>query len=234
MSPYPSLRAARYLASDAAAMPGELLTARQRRQLAAIATTVRLPARRTLFRENAPAHALFACAEGVVKSFRELPSGKRRIAAFLFPGDLCGLAENGRYVNTARTVTPAVFHRIRLDDLTSVLKADAELQLHVLCKVTHELRKSQRHAILLGRREALGRVAMFLVTLEERTARGVRLPLIPMPMSRTDIADYLALSLEAVSRATADLARRGIVAFPDRHAVKILDRDRLTRLAASL
>lgn len=215
-------------------MPGELLTARQRRQLATIATLVRLPARRTLFRENAPATAIFACTEGVVKAFRELPSGKRRIAAFLFPGDLCGLAENGRYLNTARTVTPAVFHRIRLDDLTNVLRGDAELQLHVLTKVTHELRKSQRHAMLLGRREAIGRFAMFLLMLEERTTRGARLPLIPMAMSRTDIADYLALSLEAVSRATADLVRQGIVAFPDRHTAKILDRDRLTRLAAAL
>lgn len=233
MSPFPSLRGLRLSATDTATS-SELLTARQRRQLGAIATLVRLPARRTLFRENAPATAIFACTEGVVKAFKELPSGKRRVAAFLFPGDLCGLAENGRYVNTTRTVTPAVFHRIRIDDLTSVLKGDAELQFHVLCKVTHELRKSQRHAIVLGRREALGRLAMFLLMLEERAPRGPRLSLIPMPMSRTDIADYLALSLEAVSRATADLKRRGIVEFPDRNTAKVLDRDALNRLAAAL
>ena len=160
MSPAPSLRGVRPLAGDTAA-PSELLTARQRRQLAAIATVVRLPARRTLFKGSAPATAIFVCTEGVLMAFRELPSGKRRVAAFLFPGDLSGLAEHGRYVNTTRTVTPAVFHRIRIDDLTSVLKGDAELQFRVLCKVTHELRKSQRHAILLGRRDAPGRLAMF-------------------------------------------------------------------------
>ena len=232
MTPFPTLRMVRPSAD--AGSPGELLTARQRRQLSAIATVVRLPARRLLFRENAPATAIFVCNEGVVKAFRELPSGKRRVAAFLFPGDLLGLAENGRYVNTTRTVTPAVFHRLRRDELISVLKGDAELQFHVLCKVTHELRKAQRHAILIGRKEALGRVAMFLVMLEERTQRAARTPLIPVAMSRTDIADYLALSLEAVSRATSDLARRGIVEFPDRHTARVLDRDRLARLAAAM
>src|SRR5688572_3755427 len=140
VSPNPSLRAVRPSADTGSS--GELLTARQRRQLAAIATLVRLPARRTLFRENAPATAIFACTEGVVKAFRELPSGKRRVAAFLFPGDLLGLAEHGRYVNTTRTVMPSVFHRFRIEDLTSVLKTDAELQFHVLLKITHELRKS--------------------------------------------------------------------------------------------
>jgi CRP-like cAMP-binding protein len=233
MSPFLSLRGVRHLAGDTTT-PSELLTARQRRQLAAIASVVRLPARAMLFRESAPATAIFVCTEGVLKAFRELPSGKRRVAAFLFPGDLSGLAENGRYLNTTRTVTASVFHRIRIEDLTSVLKGDAELQFHVLCKVTHELRKAQRHAILLGRREASGRLAMFLLMIEERTQRGARTPFISLPMSRTDIADYLALSLEAVSRATADLARRGIVAFPDRHTAHVLDRDRLTRLARAL
>jgi CRP-like cAMP-binding protein len=232
MTPHPPLRLVRPSADPASS--GELLTARQRRQLSAIATIVRLPARRTLFRENAPATAIFVCTDGVVKAFRELPSGKRRVAAFLFPGDLLGLAEKGRYVNTTRTVTPAVFHRIQRDELIAMLKGDADLQFHVLCKVTHELRKAQRHAIVLGRREAIGRVAMFLMMLEERTQRGARTPLIPVAMSRTDIADYLALSLEAVSRATSELARRGIVEFPDRYTARVLDRDRLARLAAAL
>jgi CRP/FNR family transcriptional regulator len=106
----PSLRALPFLQGDST-VPAELLTPRQRRQLAAIATRVRVPARRLVYREGAAATWVFLCDEGVVKAFRELPSGKRRVSSFLFPGDMFGLAENGRYVSSARTVTPATLFR---------------------------------------------------------------------------------------------------------------------------
>jgi CRP-like cAMP-binding protein len=229
----PSLRAAPFLRTDSAA-PAELLTPRQRRELAAIATRVRLPRRKLLYREGAPATWIFDCVEGVVKAFRELPSGKRRIAAFLFPGDIFGLAENGRYVSSTRTVTAVTLYRIRIDELSTVLRRNSELQFQIITKLTHALRESHRRAIVLGRRDAAGRFAMFLAMLEQHPPFTSGSSIISLPMSRSDIADYLGLSLEAVSRATRHLTREGIISFHDRHTVRIRDRAALDRLVAAI
>ncbi len=210
------------------------LTDRQRADLATIATRLRLPARFTLYHEAGPARWLFVVAEGAVKTFRDLPSGKRRVANFLFRGDVFGLSENGLYVNTAQTITRVMLHRLPLDTLTDLLRRDAELQFKVLCKVTHELRKAQRRAIVVGRRDAAGRLAMFLVMIGTNLDAAAEAGTIALPMSRSDIADYLALSLEAVSRASAELERRKLVKFESRHLVRVLDAKRLGALAAAV
>ena len=64
---------------------------------------------------------MFICAEGALKSYRDLPSGKRRVMAFWFRDDICGLAENGRYVNTVQTIMPTVCYRLPLSSLVAML-----------------------------------------------------------------------------------------------------------------
>jgi CRP/FNR family transcriptional regulator, anaerobic regulatory protein len=211
-----------------------LLSKAQRQLVAAIATRVRLRPRAVIYRENTTAGWVYTIASGVVKSYRDLPSGKRRIAAFLFPEDIFGLAENGHYVNTAQAVTEVRLYRIPIDALQELFVHDGGLQLQFLCKVTHALRQAQRQKIVLTRRDAAGRVAMFLSMLEGRaTDAGVRSS-ISVPMSRSDIASYVGLSLEAVSRATAMLTRRRTLEFVDRHTVRILDRCCFDRLVADV
>src|SRR6185436_3020398 len=122
-----------------------------------------------------------------------------RITAFLFVKDVFGLAERGRYINTVQAMTPSMCYRIPLEQLTVVLKADAELQFQFLCKAVHEVRSLQYRTIILGRRSAPGRIAMFLVTLMHRLQLDGSV--IELPMSRSDIAGYLGLTLESVSRA---------------------------------
>jgi CRP/FNR family transcriptional regulator len=211
------------------------LTDRQRQELSGIATRLRLPPRTVLFEADSPAKWVFAVSEGVVKTFRDLPSGKRRITAFLYKADIFGLAKNQRYVNTAQTVTRAIVYRMPLDGLRDVLCRDGELQFKFLRKITHELREAQLRSLVIGRRDAIGRVAMFLMTLKKKPfASPADQPgILPLPMSRSDIADFLALSLEAVSRATAELERRQMVEFESRLA-RILDERRLAKLAASV
>jgi len=231
--PAPLLRTIPFLDVAASAVP--VLTDRQRHDLAAIATKLRLPARMKLYLEGAPATWLFIVAEGAVKSFRDLPSGKRRVAAFLFPGDIFGLAESGRYINTTQAITRVTLYRIPLDQLTELLRRDAELQFKVLCKVTHELREAQRRTLTVTRRDAVGRLAMFLLMIKADLAgAGAEADTIPLPMSRSDIAGYLALSLEAVSRASAELERRRLVKFESRNLARILDAKRLGALAAAV
>jgi CRP-like cAMP-binding protein len=209
-----------------------LLSAPQRRRLLALATRMRLPAGTTIYREADELAYIFIVGDGLVKSFRELASGKRRIVAFLFPRDVFGLASRGRYVNTTQTVTASAIYRIPHESLTAALQRDADLQFRFLCKVTQKLRESQRHAIVLGRRDAIGRVAMFLKMLERDAGDTPQSGVIPVPMRRVEIAEYLGLSHEAVSRAIRALALRKIVAV-SRHAARVKDRAGFEALVAA-
>jgi CRP-like cAMP-binding protein len=226
----PSLRG---MPVSASAPPDSLLTQAQRRRLARISTRVRLRARAVIFRQGDKSDSVFITAVGVVRTFRDLPSGRRRVTAFLFPNDIFGLAQHGKYVNTAQAVTEVVLHRLPLQSLEKALRDDGRLQFPFLYKVAHELRQAQRQSIALTRRDAVGRVAMFFSMLERERSGHEDKSVIVVPMSRSDIANYLGLSLETVSRATARLTRQGIIAVPDRHAVRVLDRARFEHLVAS-
>jgi CRP/FNR family transcriptional regulator len=210
------------------------LSESQRQRLATIASLVSFPSRTIVYREEMELSWIFISSVGVLKAYREMPSGKRRVASFLFPGDVFGLAENGRYTNTVQTVTNATLYRIPNEALANMLRRDPELQFQFLCKITHELRQGQRHSILIARRDAAGRLAMFLSMLEKHTPTGSHGGWIQLPMSRTDLAEYLCLSLESVSRASAALARRGIVAFQGGHAAKVIDRASFEKLVNAL
>lgn len=210
----------------------QLLTPAQRRKIAAIATQLPIAPRSIIFRADQEAQHVFINGGGVVKTVQDLANGRRRVIAFWFARDVFGLAENGRYMYTTMAVTPVLLYRIPVDALQKVLLEDAQLQFQVLCKVTHELRESQRHKLLLIRKDAIGRVAMFLKMLERQAhAPG---DFVPVPMSRSDIANYLGLTLEAVSRSTRKLQAMGIVAMTDRHVARILDRSRFEQLVARL
>jgi CRP-like cAMP-binding protein len=228
----PSLKAIPFLASGA--QGDAALTDRQRAELARIGTRVRVPARKVIYREESPADAVFVVADGVAKAYRELPSGRRMVGTFFFPRDLFGLAEKGRYVNSVQAITQMTLHRFPLGELTELLKHDGELQFHFLTKLAHQLRESQRHGVLTSRRDAPGRLAMFVSLMQERDESAARAGRVALPMTRSDIAAYLALSLETVSRAAAQLERRGLVRFEGRRFVRILDPPGLARLAGAL
>jgi CRP-like cAMP-binding protein len=200
-------------------------------QLAAIATRIQVAPRAVIYRDEAPATKVFIIAEGVVKAFKDLPSGRRWVTAFLYPADVFGLAENGRYIRTAQAITRATLYQFSLDVLIETLKNDGELQFKFLCKLTHEVREAQRQTIAIGRRDAVGKLATFIRELE-RQHGGSRD--IDLPMSRSDIASYLGLSLESVSRASRALERRGVLSFPGRHVVRILDPVQFERIESKL
>lgn len=229
----PSLRGVHF-EKDSDGPARTLLTDEQRQQLTSLATLMSLPARSIVYREESELAWIFIARQGVLKAFRELPSGKRRVASFLFPGDVFGLAENGHYVNTVQTITSAVLYRIPNEALTDLLRHDPDLQYQFLAKITHEIRHGQRHAIVLARRDAAGRLAMFLSMLEKNQLTSSHGGWIQLPMSRTDVAEYLGLSLESVSRATSALTRRGIVDFQGGHAAKVIDRPRFEKLVNAL
>lgn len=211
----------------------QLLTDEERARLSVIASVVRFKKGMQIYHEGDHGDALFNITTGVVKTYRVLPDETERISAFLFPDDLFGLAEEGKYANSAKAVTAVAAYRLPVTALESRLRKDAALDFHLICKLCHDLREAQRHAFLLGRHHALAKVAMFLQLLEHhQDARGESTKELYLPMSRSDIGDYVGMSLETVSRSFRTLASRSIIAFRDKRHVKIEDRARLETLAS--
>lgn len=212
--------------------PIELFSDAQRQQLRQRAIVRDFSARAIVYHADSPADSVFIIGEGVVKSYRDLPSGRRRIAAFLFARDLFGLSEYGHYVNTVQAITPVRAYELHVDALAALFAHDPDIETQFLCKTVHVLREAQQHNIIIGRRDAAGRLAMLLRLLRRQDpTRGHRD--IAVPMSKSDIANYLGLSLEAVVRATRRLEQQGIVEFVNRHQVRILDHSRFEALAAA-
>ena len=227
----PSLRAASF--GPGVPAIARLLSSDQRGRIARIATIEEFPPRQIVCREGSNAQSVFIMAEGVVKMFRELPSGRGRVLAFLFADDAFGLAQTGHYLYNIQTITHVKLYRLRLAALTAALRRDGDLASQFLCKVMHELRSTLRHNVILARRDAVGRAAMFLVMLEQNTPPRSD-SRIDLPMSRSDVANYLGLSQEAVSRALTGLERSGVIAFQGRHALRVLDRARFEKIASAL
>lgn len=220
------------VASPATSALHQLLSAEERTRLATIASIVRFKRGEAIYVDGAPADAVFNIIAGTVKTHKKLPDGVAHITAFLFPGDVFGLSEGGLYESSASAVEPVTAYRLPISALRSRLKQDATLEFHVICKLCHELRTTQRHAFLLAERRALSKVAMFLQMIElQQNLRGNGTDDIVLAMSRSDIGDYVGMSLAAVSRAFRTLAARGIIETRQRHHVKIVDRAQFEQLA---
>jgi CRP-like cAMP-binding protein len=210
-----------------------LLSSDHRAQIANIATVEQIPPRRIVYREGTDAQSVFIVGEGVVKVFRDLPSGRRRVMAFLFADDAFGLAQTGYYVYSVQTITAVKLYRVSLTTLTEALRRDGALASQFLCKVLHELRGALRHNVILARRDAVGRLAMFLRMLEQNAP--VRDDsCIHIPMSRADAANYLGLSQESVSRALSRLERSRVITVHGRHELRVLDRQKFETIASAL
>jgi len=200
--------------------------------LAAIGTIVHLPKGAIAYRARSAADSVFNLVQGVVKTYDVLPDDRIAVSGFHFAGDLFGLAEQGHHLESAEAVVPSVAFRIPLDALEVLLEQNGALGVRLLCKAADGLRRDRRHARILARNDALGRFSMFLRLLEEEgPARGPD-GVTYFPMSRGDAAQFIGLTLEAMSRASSSLERAHVVRFIDRHHFHITDRARFEQLLA--
>lgn len=210
-----------------------VLTKEDRAALIGISTVVRIPKGATVYRAAAPADSVYNIVEGVLKTtYRVGPDVSAHVSGFYFAGDILGVAQEGRYVETAEAIVPVVAYKIGVPALEALLSQNGELAVRVLCKLMDEIRRKDHHALILDRQDAMGKIAMFLLMLEEaRQARGPG-GTIYFPMMRMDVARYVGLTLETVSRAFHLLERHAIAKFIDRHHFHVVDRDRLEALSA--
>ena len=225
-APLPSFRYVPFL--DHPSMTEVRLGNRERHQLALISTVLKLPPRTPLFMQGDSARSVFNVTEGVVCVSRSLPNGKRRVLAFVFPGDICGLARQGVYVNTAKTITPVTVMRTPVDALRTLMMRNADLQFGFLCKITHVLRELQRQMLMLSRKDPVERVALFLAKIEHALGTD-KSHTIPLTISRTDAASYLDLTPDAVMQAMNELLDAGAIARAGPAAIRIANRRRFQK-----
>lgn len=208
-----------------------ILSRLEQSDLIKIATPVSYPKPGvTVFSEGEEIHYLYVVVSGVLRVSRHLEGGRRQVLAFMWPGDVCGLAELGHHVNSAETLTPALLYRIPFEQLRRLLDSQPRLQLHLLAKAAHELRAAQRQIILLGQPDMTSRVAAFLLDLcQQFHFFDARTAALQLPMTRFDIADYLGTTAETVTRAFTRLEQAGVIA---RHSPKHLQIRSMPKLVA--
>ena len=163
-----------------------------------------------IYGEAEPADYIYQVIEGAVRSHKLLSDGRRQISAFHLVGDIFGL-ENGNFHRfTAEAIVDTTVRFMKRESLERVAKTNSAIIRNMLRMTTDNLQHAENHMLLLGRKTSLERVAAFLLEMDRRLpAAGV----MALPMSRRDIADYLGLTLETVSRALSSLRRKGFLKF---------------------
>jgi CRP/FNR family transcriptional regulator len=186
-----------------------------------------------LFEQGAIAGSVFNVTDGIVRLYKSLPDGRRQIVGFALPGDFLGLALMDRYGVAAEAVTNVRACRFARTAFLSFVDDKPHLLRRLHEFAGHELSLAQDQMLLLGRRSAEEKVAAFLLNLQKRYGRiGAMSVTVPLPMTRQDIADYLGLTIETVSRTFAKFAREKIIInVPD--GVRLTGIERLDQLTAA-
>lgn len=201
-------------------------------QLRAITTDVRVDAHKTIVSEADPAVHVFNVTSGAVKLYKLLIDGRRQITGFLFPGDFLGVALNDIYAYSAEAVSAVTLCRYDRAKLEKMLDQFPALERRLLGITANELIVAQDQMLLLGRKTAQERVVTFLLNLSRRAQnRGQAGDLVPLPMTRADIADYLGLTVETVSRTFSRLRKINAISLEGADKVRFGDRDLLATLS---
>jgi CRP-like cAMP-binding protein len=188
--------------------------------LAAVATPVVLAAGDELFEQDDPVTYCYQVVSGCVRTVRLMEDGRRQIGGFLMPGDVLGFDAGGRHDHAAQAVTATVLRRYPVHSVMTLAERDAGFALWLWRTAAGQLHRAREHAVLLGRMTATERVARFLCDLRSRVGHDEKAG-IALPMQRADIADYLGLTVETVSRTLTHLRRaRAIEVEPGRIVVK--------------
>ncbi|GAB4195746.1 MAG: helix-turn-helix domain-containing protein [Thalassobaculales bacterium] len=208
------------------------LDADETARLAAIITTLEAAPKDELFHEGQAAAYTYNVTAGTLKLFKSLPDGRRQITGFLFPGDFIGLGPHGHYAQSAEAVTHVKLCRFPRREFDRLLGDFPKLEHRLLEYAETELSAAQEQILLLGRKTAVERLASFLLMLEKRAMRrGLPGNPIAVPMGRTDIADYLGLTIETVSRLFTRLKTAQVVRLLEGNFVQVLDQAGLEDLA---
>jgi len=180
-----------------------------------------------VYGEGEPADYVYKVVSGVIRTCKLLSGGRRQISSFFLPGDVFGLEATVVHRFTAEAVSDVSLIFVKRSVLTALAARDGEVANELWSAATAELRAAQEHMLLLGRKSAQERLVAFLLEMAERTKGGEA---VDLPMSRLDIADYLGLTIETVSRTITALENTHTIELPNARHVRLRDRAALRRL----
>lgn len=184
-------------------------------RLAAIASVAHAAPGTTFIQEGDPAMHFFNISSGTVRLCKLLPDGRRQITGFMGMGHFLGLAVSDTYAFSAEAVDEVRYCRFSRARMRTLLDDYPAMEKRLLTIAATELVAAQEQMLLLGRKTARERLASFLMA---QSRQGVLCQAsrqrFPLPMSRGDIADYLGLTIETVSRTFTKLKSEGFIDLP--------------------
>ncbi len=185
-----------------------------------------------LFFEGDPTEAYYVVTDGALKLYKLLPDGRRQVIGFLFKGDFLGATFSEEHAFTVEALTPTELCQMPREKFELFVNDSQPLGRKLLQVATNGLASAQEQMLLLGRKTAQERLASFLVWMSARAEeRGDDGDHLGVPMSRTDMGDYLGLTVETVSRTITKLKTSGVISLAERGYIEIRNRDRLEEIA---
>jgi CRP/FNR family transcriptional regulator, nitrogen fixation regulation protein len=179
-----------------------------------------------IYGENERADYLYKVVSGTVRTYKVLVDGRRQIGAFYLPGDIFGLEVGDLHTFSAEAITDCRIIVIKRSAVVALAARDNDVAREMWGLTARELQRAQDHILVLIK-SAQERVAGFLLEMAERTAdEGT----IELPMSRQDIADYLGLTIETVSRTLTQLEKSATIEVPTSRRIVLRNRSALNRL----
>ncbi len=189
---------------------------------------VTVPRGATIFCQDEDSDAWFEIESGVVRTSHLNRDGRRQLTGFFFDGDALGVEGGARHRVTAEAVTETVLVRWPRRRLEAAAEDDLSAHARLRDMLGRALAAAEARILLFGLRTAAERLAGFLLWTERREAGAGR---VRLPMSRYDIADYLGLTVETVSRTFTEFTRNCWIALNGPHDVAIVNRQMLADLA---
>jgi CRP/FNR family transcriptional regulator, nitrogen fixation regulation protein len=181
------------------------------------------PRNTEIFGENEPADYLYKVVSGGVRTYKILSDGRRQVGGFYLPGDIFGLEFADEHTLSAEAISDAKVLVVKRSALNALAGRDASVAQQLFALTGRELHRVQDHILLLIK-SAQERVAGFLLEMAERAAQNNT---IDLPMSRQDIADYLGLTIETVSRTLTSLETAAAIEVPTSRRIVLRNRDAL-------
>ncbi len=181
-----------------------------------------------IYGQNEPAEYVYKVLSGTVRTYKVLNDGRRQIGAFYLPGDIFGLEIGDEHTFSAEAIVDCKVLVIKRSTLVALAGRDNEVARQLWTMTAGELQRAQDHIMLLIK-TAQERVAGFLLEMARRSAAATE---VDLPMSRQDIADYLGLTIETVSRTLTQLENSGAIAVPTSRHILLRRRGTLSRLNA--
>jgi CRP/FNR family transcriptional regulator len=208
------------------------LSAPELERLRSIAVTKTFAPGDTLFSAEEPTNFVGTVVQGTIKCFKLLADGRQQIVGFLFPGDFVGSPTRETTHAFAEALTPVELCVFPFPAIQRLIREMPNLERRLLQLANADLDLAQEWMLLLGRKTAQERLATFLLLLGQKAqARGIADGPIDLPMNRSEIADYLGLTIETVSRQFSKLKASGHIRIAHNNEVTIRDLHQLTEIA---